>query len=295
MGLNFTAIDFETANEQRASACAVGITTVRDGHIIDTDSWLITPPGELRFTNTWIQGINESHVAGAATWADTVARIDQVAGDTPLVAYNSPFDKGVHSAACAASQIEHPGHVWRDARVLAKTHLDLPGYRLVSVARHLGIKDFEHHDAEADAAACARVTLAIADLVGIDEVDALWPITADRSPMTSRRPPLPSPNSEADPAHPLYGASIAFTGELVSLSRSEARAAAAALGATVTAGPTRKSDVIVVGGFDPATLRTGATVSTKLQKALDLRAAGQQIEIISEADLLALLAYEPGR
>lgn len=295
MALSFTAIDFETANEQRASACAVGITTVRNGRITETLSWFISPPGGIRFTNTWIHGISASHVAGAASWVETATRINELAGDTPLVAYNSPFDKGVHSAACVTSDMEHAGHVWRDARVLAKTHLDLPGYRLVHVAKHLGIDDFEHHDAAADAHACAQVTLAIARLANADDVETLWPVTARPQRTIARRLPLPDPNVQADPAHPLYGASLAFTGELVSLSRNEARAAVASLGAIVTAGPTRKSDLVVVGGFDPATLRPGTTVSSKLQKVLDLKQTGQQIEIISEADLLALLAYEPSR
>lgn len=34
-GLSFTAIDFETANPSRASACAVGMAKVRDGQIVD--------------------------------------------------------------------------------------------------------------------------------------------------------------------------------------------------------------------------------------------------------------------
>ncbi|WP_103662927.1 BRCT domain-containing protein [Microbacterium sp. CJ77] len=101
--------------------------------------------------------------------------------------------------------------------------------------------------------------------------------------------------SAADPEHPLYGASITFTGELEGFTRDEARSACATLGATITAGPTKKADVVVIGGFDPATLRAGATVSSKLQKAMDLRAAGQHIELISEADLTALLAYEQDR
>ena len=33
---NFAAIDFETANEQRASVCSVGIVIVREGEIVDT-------------------------------------------------------------------------------------------------------------------------------------------------------------------------------------------------------------------------------------------------------------------
>ena len=33
---DFVAIDFETANNERTSVCAVGIVVVRDGEIVDS-------------------------------------------------------------------------------------------------------------------------------------------------------------------------------------------------------------------------------------------------------------------
>lgn len=297
MGLDFTAVDFETANEQRGSVCAVGVTTVRDGAVVATQSWLVRPPGELRFTNSRIHGITANHVTHAASWGGSLERIDALTGDTHLVAYNSPFDKGVYAAASRLSGMEPSPRVWRDVRVLAKAHLTLESYRLVDVSRELGLRDFEHHDAGADAEACARVALAIAAARGCLTVEELWrvPTSAAKSPSSGYRQhtPLPTTNSAADPGHPLFGASITFTGDLLGFSRPEARAAAAALGAIVTGSPTRKTDVVVVGGFDPATFRPGAEVSLKVQKAIDLRSAGQRIELISEDDFVALLAYEP--
>ena len=41
--MDFIAIDFETANHRRHSACAVGIVTVRDGKVVDRFSTLIRP------------------------------------------------------------------------------------------------------------------------------------------------------------------------------------------------------------------------------------------------------------
>lgn len=42
--LDFTAIDFETANSKRASVCAVGATRVRDGRIVERFNQLVHPP-----------------------------------------------------------------------------------------------------------------------------------------------------------------------------------------------------------------------------------------------------------
>jgi len=63
--LDFTAIDFETANSSSASACAVGLTRVRNGRVVATAGWLIQPPpGHDRFfeLNVNIHGITADDV-----------------------------------------------------------------------------------------------------------------------------------------------------------------------------------------------------------------------------------------
>src|SRR5690606_8511215 len=42
--VDFTAIDFETANSSGASACSVGLVKVRDGRVVDRVHWYIRPP-----------------------------------------------------------------------------------------------------------------------------------------------------------------------------------------------------------------------------------------------------------
>lgn len=294
MPLNFTAIDFETANEQRGSVCAVGVAQIRDGQLAHTASWFVAPPTGERFTNSHIHGITADHVRGASTWAQSLDAIGQWAGGYSLVAYNSPFDKGVYNAASMLTAIDAPLHQWRCALTLAKSRLDLPGYRLPQVAAHLGVNMGQHHDAHADAVACALVTSAISDHTGIDTIDDLWlPTTITRRFRNNTSDKLPESNTAADPRHVLYGVSLTFSGELEAFSRAEARTAAAALGANVTTTPTKKTEIIVLGGFDPATFRAGMSVSAKVQKALDLRASGQRIELLSEADFIACLNYDP--
>ena len=46
-GLNFIAIDFETATPKRASICEVGICVVRNGEVVETRSWLVQPKENL--------------------------------------------------------------------------------------------------------------------------------------------------------------------------------------------------------------------------------------------------------
>ena len=42
-GLDFIAIDFETAIGKRSSICEAGICVVKDGKVIETKSWLVRP------------------------------------------------------------------------------------------------------------------------------------------------------------------------------------------------------------------------------------------------------------
>ena len=60
MALDFTAIDFETANSSGASACAVGLARVRGGRVVATAAWLIKPPA----------GHDDgTHAKGAPDWS----------------------------------------------------------------------------------------------------------------------------------------------------------------------------------------------------------------------------------
>ncbi|CAM3592533.1 hypothetical protein [Dermacoccus barathri] len=52
---------------------------------------------------------------------------------------------------------------------------------------------------------------------------------------------------------------------------------------------TRKTNILVVGDFNPASLRPGANVSGKAAKAFALQDKGQDIELMTEADFLQVL------
>ena len=110
--VDFTAIDFETANSSSGSACAVGLARVRDGRVVETAGWLIKPPpGHDRFfdVNTRIHGIREEDVAGAKTWSDQLGDLMAFAGTDVLVAHNAGFDMNVLRQACAATG---DGWIW---------------------------------------------------------------------------------------------------------------------------------------------------------------------------------------
>lgn len=160
MPLNFTAIDFETANNNAASACSVGLVKVRDGRVVDRVGWLIRPPfgfDDMLEWNTRIHGITAADIVDAPLWADQVdALLEFVDGDT-LAAHNAGFDMGVLSAAQRASALEVPSLTYVCSLRVARKTYHLDSYRLPVAAMAAGFDDFAHHDALADAEACAAI------------------------------------------------------------------------------------------------------------------------------------------
>lgn len=157
--LNFVAIDFETADNGRDSACSVALVIVKDGRVAGSVQRLIRPP-RRRMMFTHIHGISYAQVADqpdfAGIWpelADVIAEADF------LAAHNAPFDKGVLEGCCAAHGLPAPRKHFLCTVRLAREVWNLHPTKLPDVCRHLGLS-LNHHDALSDATACANIVLA---------------------------------------------------------------------------------------------------------------------------------------
>ena len=183
MPLDFTAIDFETANNSAASACSVGMVKVRDGRVVDTAYWLIRPPlGHDQFLewNVRIHGIMAVDVADALLWSEQLPDLTAFAENDHLVAHNAGFDMGVIAAACAASYVPTPTFDYLCSLQVARKTYILDSYRLPVAAMAAGFEDFEHHNAAADAAACAAIMVHAARRHGAESIAELAELSGAR-------------------------------------------------------------------------------------------------------------------
>jgi DNA polymerase-3 subunit epsilon len=174
--LDFTAIDFETANNSAASACSVGLVKVRDGQVVDSAYWLIKPPlGYDAFLewNVRIHGIMAADVADAMLWSEQLPELVAFAENDYLVAHNAGFDMGVIATASAASFVPSPTFDYLCSLQVARKTYHLDSYRLPVAAMAAGFEDFEHHNAAADAAACAAIIVHAADRHGARDIPEL--------------------------------------------------------------------------------------------------------------------------
>jgi DNA polymerase-3 subunit epsilon len=155
----FVAIDFETADYGRDSACAVGLVRVERGQITHREKRLIRPP-RRDFLFTYIHGIEWRHVAREKPFLEVWHSLQPILkGAEFLAAHNASFDRGVLNACCDAAGIPPPELPFECTVKLARQAWNLFPTKLPDVCRHLEL-ELDHHDALSDAEACARIVLA---------------------------------------------------------------------------------------------------------------------------------------
>lgn len=178
------AIDFETANERRDSACAVGLAWIAGGAVVRRESRLIRPR-ELRFSpgNIRVHGILPADVRDRPEFPEAMAEFLPDLASGLVLAHNAGFDMGVLRASLAAYGMRVPAYRALCTLQVARRVFPAPeGCGLGKVAARLGIR-FAHHDAGEDAYACAEIALAAARETGASGVPDLpraigLPITA---------------------------------------------------------------------------------------------------------------------
>ena len=162
MPVDFTAIDFETANSHPSSACAVGLVRVRDGAVVERAEWLIRPPAshaEFLHFNIKIHGITPEMVVDALDWSGQLSELTGFIGSDVAVAHNASFDMGVIRAACAETITPTPRLKYLCSVQVSRKTYEIPSHRLPLSAAAAGFGEFAHHDALADAEACAAIVI----------------------------------------------------------------------------------------------------------------------------------------
>lgn len=163
-GLSFTAIDFETANGSRLSACAVGLCMVEEGEIVKKAAFLIKPPESVRhfdYFQTSVHGITEKDVRNSGEFCDIWDEIEPMLKNRVIAAHNLPFDLSVLKKLTGYYSLpEVPSGYLCTLKLSRKAFPMLASHRLDSVCSFLGFPmNGTHHMAGADAEAAARILI----------------------------------------------------------------------------------------------------------------------------------------
>lgn len=156
----FVAIDFETADPKRDSACAIGIVVVDKGEIVGRDYRLIRPPRK-KFNPFCVRvhGLHWEDVCDEPSFGDLWPEIEHhFQGADFIVAHNASFDKSVLNTCCKESGWEAPEQPFLCTVQLSRKTWELASNKLPSVCKYLGIQ-LNHHHAGSDAEACALIAV----------------------------------------------------------------------------------------------------------------------------------------
>lgn len=158
----FAAIDFETADYGRDSACSLSVVIAENGKIIKKKSALIRPPRrDLIFS--YLHGIRWTDVAKKPEFAEIWQELNNLFDGVEFIAaHNASFDRGVLHTCCAMSDITPPDISYLCTMKLARSLWGLYPTKLPDVCRYFGIP-LNHHEAESDALACAKIVLKAAE------------------------------------------------------------------------------------------------------------------------------------
>jgi len=154
----FAAIDFETANYDPESACALAIVRVECGKIQSKRSFLIRPPSK-HFVFTWIHGIEWEDVKGKPDFSCLWPQIGPLLSGVDFIsAHNARFDRKVLYSCCDMAKAMPPRAPFLCTVSLARKAWGIRPTDLKNVCRHLRIP-LQHHKASSDASACAKIVI----------------------------------------------------------------------------------------------------------------------------------------
>ena len=162
--MDFTSLDFETANRSRVSICAAGLAVFEDGNLIESPYWLVRPPkGHGWFLPEFTEechGLTHLDVLNAPEFSiiapELLARLTCV---DIVIAHNAAFDIGHLGETLDYFGLSRPEFEYVCTCQLARrVWPELPSHGLKALTTHIG-HDFNHHHAQSDAEAAGRVLL----------------------------------------------------------------------------------------------------------------------------------------
>ena len=170
------AIDFETANTDPASICALGISVMEDGVIEDAWYTLVRPDaalGPFSRRNIRVHGITPQDVSDAPEFTDIYRELADWLENSLVCAHNARFDMGCLKAACLFHGRRIPYVRWFDTVELSRRLCpEMRHHRLNDMCEALSIP-LDHHHAGSDAFACLSIVAAAMEQTGIYDIEEL--------------------------------------------------------------------------------------------------------------------------
>lgn len=301
---NFVAIDFETAvGFERDTVCQIGITEVIDGIVQKPKTWLVQPPHNFYlWDNIQVHGITPEMTADSPNllrvWKDVLPLIEHKI----VVAHHTQFDMYIIKELHERAGIEYPSFEYLCSEKVARRLFPdrgRGGYKLDIIANFLGVEFENHHNAGADAVACAHIMLKCLDKMGcnINEIadccgfnvgkfqrESFSPCIQKRFTKKSLSEIQATPGLLDENSH-FYQKTVCFTGTIEYGTHKSLMQMIKNIGGEPVDSVTAETDILVVGQQDYEKVGEDG-MSNKQRKAIRMREKGAKIEIMSEYEFL---------
>lgn len=292
--MNFTAIDFETANPKRTSACSIGMAKVRDGKIVDTFYELLRPvPEEFHYINTSIHGITPEMVANSKTLVGLWDQVEQFVENDVLLAHSVSFEQSVINQTMLAHNLPIPSFDYLCTLYMSRVNYPRRlGYKLDDVCKDLLGRTVNHHHALEDAIACAELGI---HLIGMfpqqplrDLMGALYVVPQREKREWEKLTGIKPTREELDPSHPFFDQRMVITGELSTMSRERAVQLLVDCGGVYQDKVTKVTNYLLIGNEEKQVQLFGDK-SGKAKKAEEYNSKGGNIQFLSESEFLKIV------
>ncbi|MFA5816263.1 MAG: exonuclease domain-containing protein [Bacteroidales bacterium] len=271
---DFTAIDFETAQGARWSACAIGLVHFKDGEpCFEYESIIRPPENKFHPINIQIHGITPDQTENAREFPDIWMEIQRYIVCQTVVAHNVNFDKDVLFKTLSYYNLPTPN-------LHCECTYSIWNYRLNEICEAFDIP-LQHHSALSDAKACGQLYIN-----HILNKQPLKPIKQAAATDNYRYHEhiggdVLRPNLEgADPQNFFYGKKIVITGVFENYERNQLANKLKLQGADIDTSVTKRTNFVIVGR-DPG--------YKKMEMINTLNQQGHGIQIIDEDRLNELL------
>jgi DNA polymerase-3 subunit epsilon len=289
---DFVAIDFETANEKRISACAIGLAFVKDDKFVYTTYHYIKPPDTEKFNNinVSLHGITQKDVEYMSTFDELWEReLKQYFNKQLIVFHNSSMDLSILKQLFEFYSIKNYSIKYVDTMRIA-ANAGLPK-KLTDLAKHFSIEIEKLHDPEEDAKLCAQVFSELSssndykNLIEELRYNKQGHIVKNKTAFYTDYEKLSGDVlskdlTHANPNNPFYNKKVVFTGTLDGMSREDAAQKIRVMGADINTAISKRTNFVVMGkNAGPA----------KMEKIELLNNSGANIVILREHEFINMI------
>jgi len=271
--LSFTALDIETADNTNHFICQIGLVKVVNGIITEKYMSLVKPPDNFySYHNVQIHGINPEMTEESPSFDELWPRISHLIENKLVVCHNANFDiqkientLGYYGLPMPALSIECTYKIY--------------GKNLSDCCSLFSINLGNHHDALADAEACA--------LLYLNSLQCNTTKYQKEEQETSNynfygkkkieKVDLIPDFENCSESNLFYKKKVVLTGDLKFISRKDIAHELKIRGADVNTCISKKTDIVIIGD---------SPGPVKLQKIEELKQMGFTIQLIFEDELI---------